>query len=148
MSRSAMPLGVLGLALDLPSEQQVGCKPQRRPYLPHEQQKSHAVQTLEAERTFMMMIAKTKGMSPGISQAQKTFTSCRHRAGHQQFPRTSCGPSITLLRQWAQHRPAGDEAGRCSPVHRQRLAKRAPCAGQQTKAQSHEQQDFASRWYT
>ena len=57
------------------------------------------MQALEAGRTFMMMIAKTKGMSPGMSQAQKTFTSCRHRAGHQQLMRNSCNPTNTLLRQ-------------------------------------------------
>lgn len=33
-------------------------------------------------------------------------------------------------------------------MHRQRLAKQAPCARQQTTPQSQEQQDFAPRWYT
>ena len=47
----------------------------------------------------MIMIAKTKGISPGMSQAQKIFTSCRHRAGHQQPMRTSCGLNNTQLQQ-------------------------------------------------
>ena len=117
-SRSARLLGLPGMAHDLPQGQWVCCKPQRGPHVPHEQQNGKAVQTLEAERTFMMMIAKTNGMSPGMSQAQKTFTSCRHRAGHQQpmrhaVVRSRRHPAAAVR----QHGPAGDEAGRCRPTH-------------------------------
>ena len=141
MSRSAMPPLLLGLVHDLPQKQQVYCRPQRGPYVPHEQQNRNAVQTLEAERTFMMMIAKTNGISPGMSQAQKTFTSCRHRAGHQQHKSTSCRPSNTLLRQQGQHRPAGDESDRCTDREQ---PSRHPVQGDQNMPQSQKQPDLAA----